>query len=72
MIAALQVVPRAGSPGARDGRLGLLLREAALARGVLLRPLHDTIYWLPPLVIDDAELDRLAEVTREVIHAVLG
>ncbi|MFY0541687.1 aminotransferase class III-fold pyridoxal phosphate-dependent enzyme [Nannocystis pusilla] len=71
MIAALEVVPAAGSPGARDGRLGLLLREAALAHDVLLRPLHDTIYWFPPLVIDDAELDRLAEATIAAIRAVL-
>ncbi len=46
--------------------------EAALARGVLLRPLHDTVYWLPPLVIDDAELDRLTDVTIAAIRAVCG
>lgn len=72
MIAALEVAPAPDSPGARDGRLGLLLREAALARGVLLRPLHDTVYWLPPLVIDDAELDRLTEATIAAIRAVCG
>lgn len=72
MIAALQVAPAAGSPAARDGRIGLLLREAALARGVLLRPLHDTIYWFPPLVIGDAELDLLAEATIGAIRAVLA
>lgn len=70
-IAALQVAARAGSPAARDGRPGLLLREAALARGVLLRPLHDTIYWMPPLTISDAELDTLAEATIAAIRAVL-
>ena len=70
MIAALEVAPTPGSPGARDGRLGLLLREAALARGVLLRPLHDAVYWLPPLVIDDAELDVLTEATIGAIRAV--
>ncbi|HEY8374896.1 MAG TPA: adenosylmethionine--8-amino-7-oxononanoate transaminase [Nannocystis sp.] len=72
MIAAFDVVPRAGSPAARDGRISLLVREAALAHGVLLRPLHDTIYWLPPLVIDDAELDHLAAATQAAITAVLG
>lgn len=71
MIAALEVRATEGSVAARDGRIGLLLREAALARGVLLRPLHDTIYWLPPLVIDDAELDRLTEVTIAAIREVL-
>ena len=69
MIAAFQVDP-ARAPA--DGRLGLELRAAALARGVLLRPLHDTIYWMPPLVINDAELDTLADATAATIRAVLG
>jgi adenosylmethionine---8-amino-7-oxononanoate aminotransferase len=57
--------------GPADGRLALALRTAALARGVLLRPLHDTIYWMPALNIDDAALERLAEVTVEIIDEVL-
>lgn len=68
MIAAFQVDP-ARAPA--DGRLGLRLRAEALRRGVLLRPLHDTIYWLPPLVIDDDELDLLAAATIAAIHAAL-
>lgn len=72
MIAALEVAAPAGGPGPADGRLGLALREAAMKRDVLLRPLHDTIYWMPALTIDDAALDRLAEVTAEVIEEVLG
>ncbi len=70
MIAAFEV---AAPPGkVPDGRLGLHLRAAALERGVLLRPLHDTIYWMPPLTMSDDELDRLAEVTVACVRAVLG
>ncbi|MFO7562573.1 MAG: adenosylmethionine--8-amino-7-oxononanoate transaminase [Enhygromyxa sp.] len=69
LVAAL-TVDRERGPA--DGRLALALRSAALARGVLLRPLHDTIYWMPALNIDDAALERLAEVTAEVIDEVLG
>lgn len=72
MIAAFEVAPRERQAFPSDGRLGLALREAALRRGVLLRPLHDTIYWMPALSIDDAALDRLAEVTAEVVEEVLG
>ncbi|MEM7158717.1 MAG: adenosylmethionine--8-amino-7-oxononanoate transaminase [Myxococcota bacterium] len=72
MITAFEVAPRAGHPGPKDGRLGLALREAALRRGVLLRPLHDTIYWMPALCMDDDALDRLAQVTIEVVEEVLG
>jgi adenosylmethionine-8-amino-7-oxononanoate aminotransferase len=69
MITAFQI-DAARAPA--DGRLGLRLREEALRRGVLLRPLHDTLYWLPPLVIDDAELDILAAATIAAIHAALA
>jgi adenosylmethionine-8-amino-7-oxononanoate aminotransferase len=55
-----------------DGRLGLALRRAALERGVLLRPLHDTIYWMPPLCTDDDTLEHMADVTIDTIRAVLG
>lgn len=69
MIAAFEVD---AARGPADGRLGLELRAAALARGVLLRPLGATIYWMPPLVITDDELDTLAAATVDTIHAVLG
>jgi adenosylmethionine-8-amino-7-oxononanoate aminotransferase len=72
MITAFDVAPRDGRTAPTDGRLGLALRQAAMRRDVLLRPLHDTIYWMPALCIDDAALDRLAEVTAEVIEEVLG
>ncbi len=70
LVAAFDVAPRTRTPA--GGRTSLAVRTAALARGVLLRPLGDTIYWMPPLVIDDDALARLAEVTAEVIDEVLG
>ncbi len=69
MIAALELDPDAAKRQP-DGRLSLALREAALARGVLLRPLHDTIYWMPPLCVTEPELETLAAVTAEAIMAV--
>ena len=68
LVAAL-TVDRERGPS--DGRLSLALREAALKRDVLLRPLHDTIYWMPALNIDADALARLAAVTGEVIDEVL-
>jgi adenosylmethionine-8-amino-7-oxononanoate aminotransferase len=35
--------------------------ELALARGVLLRPIGNTVYFMPPYVIDDAEFTLLVE-----------
>lgn len=48
-------------------RAGLEVYRAALARGALLRPLGNTIYWLPPLIMNDDELSALALITKEAI-----
>ncbi len=48
-------------------RIGLIAYRAALDRGVVLRPLGDTLYWMPPYCIDEAQLQLLARVTTEVI-----
>lgn len=70
MIIAFEVEVAEDHPAAP--RLGLALRSAALRHGVLLRPLHDTIYWMPPLAISNAEIDLLRERTIATIHEVLG
>jgi adenosylmethionine-8-amino-7-oxononanoate aminotransferase len=48
-------------------RVGLRAYRAALERGVVLRPLGDTLYWMPPYCIDEEQLQLLAGVTREAI-----
>src|SRR5690606_30449357 len=59
--------------GARDtpfpanARVGLHAYRAALDRGVLLRPLGDVLYWMPPYTIDEEALQLLAKTTAGVI-----
>lgn len=48
-------------------RVGLRAYRAALERGVLLRPLGDVLYWMPPYCIDDEQLALLADATRAAI-----
>jgi adenosylmethionine-8-amino-7-oxononanoate aminotransferase len=48
-------------------RVGLRAYRAALERGVVLRPLGDILYWMPPYCVDDAQLQLLAETTRAAI-----
>ena len=50
-----------------SGRRGLRLYRKALASGVLLRPLGDVLYWMPPYCIDTAQLQLLAQVTADVL-----
>lgn len=43
--------------------------QLALDRGLLLRPMGKTIYFMPPYVINEAEMDALAEYTLAVVAA---
>ncbi|MEO5363138.1 MAG: adenosylmethionine--8-amino-7-oxononanoate transaminase [Magnetococcus sp. DMHC-8] len=54
-IAALDI---AGEEEGYASRLGLFLRQFFLERGLLLRPLGNTLYLLPPYCITAAELHR--------------
>lgn len=54
-------------PFPQQRRIGLRAHRAALRRGVLLRPLGDVLYWMPPYCIDDQALQLLAQATREAI-----
>ena len=51
-------------------RLGFQVYKEALKRGALLRPLGNTVYWLPPLNTDFATIDKLAEITLASLQAV--
>ncbi len=59
---------RRDAPFDPASRVGLHAYRAALGRGVLLRPLGDVLYWMPPYCIDEAQLELLASVTAEAIE----
>ena len=72
MILAIELTRdgRRDTPFDPSQRIGLHAYNAALERGVLLRPLGDILYWMPPYCIQDDELQLLADVTRTVIEEV--
>lgn len=45
--------------------------KESLARGVLLRPIGNTVYWMPPYCISREEIKFLAEVTSATVRAAL-
>ncbi|MBD9478470.1 adenosylmethionine--8-amino-7-oxononanoate transaminase [Pseudoxanthomonas sp. PXM02] len=55
------------TPFPTTARIGLKAYRAALARGVVLRPLGDVLYWMPPYCVDEDALQLLADVTRHAI-----
>jgi len=65
VLGGVGVVELVASGGYLD-ELGPRLYNAFLERGVLLRPLGNIIYFMPPYVITDAEVDRVIECIGEV------
>jgi adenosylmethionine-8-amino-7-oxononanoate aminotransferase len=56
------------TPFSAASRVGLHAYRKALDLGVVLRPLGDILYWMPPYCVDDDQLRLLADTTREAIH----
>jgi adenosylmethionine-8-amino-7-oxononanoate aminotransferase len=49
-------------------RRGLTIYRHALTRGVLLRPIDNVVYFMPPYIITPEEIDLMVEVAREGIE----
>lgn len=69
MILAIELVKRKcpREPYPWQERRGFRAYRRALSRGVLLRPLGDVIYFMPPYVITPEEIRFMAEVAGEAI-----
>jgi len=53
-------------------RIGLRIYEYALTEGVLLRPLGNVIYFMPPYVITYEEIDKMIDVAYKGIEQLLS
>jgi adenosylmethionine---8-amino-7-oxononanoate aminotransferase len=73
MIAAVEMVTDKQSRGEYpwQERKGYQVYRQALQRGVLLRPLGNVIYFMPPLTIAPEELQLLLDVAWQSIDAVV-
>ncbi len=52
-------------------RLGYQIYKKALKKGVLLRPLGDIIYFNPPLIIEEPDMDFVTDVALECMKEVM-
>ena len=70
MILAIELVKDRQTRQVYDWRerRGLAVYRHGLARGVLLRPLGNVVYFMPPYVITPEEIGFMAEVAREGIE----
>ncbi|WP_295973190.1 adenosylmethionine--8-amino-7-oxononanoate transaminase [uncultured Xanthomonas sp.] len=60
------------TPFPASARVGLHAYRAALQRGVVLRPLGDVLYWMPPYCVDAEQLTLLAETTLAAIDEAVA
>ncbi|HYE36711.1 adenosylmethionine--8-amino-7-oxononanoate transaminase [Methylocaldum sp.] len=74
MILAIELVKNKATrePYPWQERRGLRAYRHGLARGVLLRPLGNVVYLMPPYVITPDEIRFMAEVTGEAIDIATG
>lgn len=56
---------------APEERIGLKIYQYALTQGVLLRPLGHVVYFMPPYVISEIELEKMITVAYEGIKNLL-
>ena len=70
MIAAIEFVRNKATrePYAWQERRGLIVYRHALERGVLLRPVGNVVYFMPPYVITSDEIDLMVRVAGEGIE----
>ncbi|WP_298220499.1 adenosylmethionine--8-amino-7-oxononanoate transaminase [Halothiobacillus sp.] len=72
MIVAMDLVDdrpgNQGNPFPRAERRNQKAYRYALDHEVLLRPLGNTIYWMPPYVMDDDQWQMLADVTLDAVR----
>ena len=51
-------------------RAGFQLFQIALSKGAFLRPIGNTLYWLPPLNTKKQTIEKLAKITLDSIHTL--
>jgi adenosylmethionine-8-amino-7-oxononanoate aminotransferase len=54
-----------------DPHFARRFHQEAMARGLLLRPLGNTVYFMPPYILGDEEIELLVEGTMGALNAVL-
>jgi adenosylmethionine-8-amino-7-oxononanoate aminotransferase len=70
MIVAVELAAdkAARTPYPWQERRGLTVYRHALTRGVLLRPIGNVVYFMPPYIVTPGEIDLMVEVALEGIE----
>lgn len=53
-------------------RIGYQIYKKALQKGLILRPLGNVLYFNPPLIIQEEDIDKAVEICKQSVKSVLG
>jgi adenosylmethionine-8-amino-7-oxononanoate aminotransferase len=70
MVAAVDLRGPGGAPLGPLRRTGYRVYREAVGRGVLLRPIGDTLYLFPPLIVEPADVREMVDVLEASVEAV--
>ncbi len=71
MIAALELTQKNKEPFPFKKRVGYQVFLEGLKQGLFMRPLGDVVYFIPPLVITEEEIEVMLNTARDCINLVL-
>ena len=74
LIGAVEIVAEKGTNRrhGKGGQAGPIVRDACIARGLMVRAIRDSIVMSPPLVITHAEIDRIVDTIAAALDASAG
>ena len=69
LVGAIELVAnyRTKEPFPNEARIGYRIYQRALAKGLLIRPLGNILYFMPPYIISDEEMRFMIHTTKETI-----
>jgi putrescine---pyruvate transaminase len=72
LLAALELVEDRATKAVfpPERKIGPRLQAEMVKRGVITRTRGETVFFAPPLIVTEAEVDRLVSVTRDALKAV--
>jgi len=73
MIGAVEIVKNKTTkePYAFEERIGYKIYKEALKLGAIVRPLGSVIYFMPPYIITEEELQRLTDIAVKALNSIL-
>lgn len=74
MVSAVEIVrdKRSKESFSYEAQIGKKIYQAGLKRGVLLRPMWNCMYFMPPYIITEEEIEKLLQIAYDSMREVLG